>query len=275
MANESKIQRRRRAALQQLVVEEGTVTAVAELAGSPRTHLSAILAGRRGLGDELAAKLEERTDKPAGWMDDPSRDEEPQASTGRSVESAHTDSSRVPDAWRLTTGGRDSSMDSRKESHGSDAQHSRRAMRVGINALDVVLVPLMTAQDSTDDVVTLPVEDAVSSMAVSKKWLHRHASFTSEDNLALVTGFGDAMSPVYEDGDLLLVDRGVQDVKLDGIYCIWLNDEFFVKRLQRRPGGGLVMCSERPSYESYTLNPARDRLIVLGRVVLVWNARRL
>ena len=59
----------RRAQLQKLVEEAGHAADLSRLSGTPKTHLSAILAGRRGIGDQLAAKLENVMGKPAGWMD--------------------------------------------------------------------------------------------------------------------------------------------------------------------------------------------------------------
>ncbi|MGM9487915.1 hypothetical protein [Ideonella sp. YS5] len=62
-------QNQRRAQLQRLIEEAGQAADLSRLSGTPNTHLSAILAGRRGIGDQLAAKLEAVMGKPAGWMD--------------------------------------------------------------------------------------------------------------------------------------------------------------------------------------------------------------
>jgi hypothetical protein len=62
-------QNQRRAQLRRLIEEAGQAADLARLSGTPKTHLSAILAGRRGIGDQLAAKLESVMGKPAGWMD--------------------------------------------------------------------------------------------------------------------------------------------------------------------------------------------------------------
>ena len=59
----------RRAQLQKLIEEAGHAADLSRISGTPKTHLSAILAGRRGIGDQLAAKLEHVMGKPAGWMD--------------------------------------------------------------------------------------------------------------------------------------------------------------------------------------------------------------
>lgn len=70
MVSDTPRQARRRANLRALLGED--VGAQAELAReihTPKSHLSAILAGRRGIGDALAAKIERHYEKSAGWMD--------------------------------------------------------------------------------------------------------------------------------------------------------------------------------------------------------------
>lgn len=70
---------RRRERLKLLLAEEGGPAEVARIVDTPRTHFSAITGGSRGLGDELAAKLESAFGKPAGWFDTPiSKGDEPE-----------------------------------------------------------------------------------------------------------------------------------------------------------------------------------------------------
>lgn len=69
VANDSTRQARRRAALEILIAEAGGVTALQERTGTPKSHFSAITSGRRGVGDALAAKLEDVMGRPPGWMD--------------------------------------------------------------------------------------------------------------------------------------------------------------------------------------------------------------
>lgn len=69
MTNGSPRQTRRRENLRKLVEANGGQAQVALVLGTPKSHLSAILAGRRGVGDALAQKIEECFEKPAGWMD--------------------------------------------------------------------------------------------------------------------------------------------------------------------------------------------------------------
>lgn len=118
-------------------------------------------------------------------------------------------------------------------------------------------------------------EEVVSQMVVDETWLRRNCTFSAAENLALITGVGDSMRPTFEDGDALLVDRGVKEIKVDAVYCVALNEELYVKRLQRRPDGTVLMISDNTAYEAYQVNPRKDRISILGRVVMTWNARRL
>ncbi len=117
--------------------------------------------------------------------------------------------------------------------------------------------------------------EVVSQMVVDETWLRRNCTFSAAENLALITGVGDSMRPTFEDGDALLVDRGVKEIKVDAVYCVALNEELYVKRLQRRPDGTVLMISDNSAYEAYQVNPRKDRINILGRVVMTWNARRL
>jgi hypothetical protein len=90
-------QNQRRARLQQLVEEAGQAADLSRLSGTPNTHISAILAGRRGIGDQLAAKLESVMGKPAGWMDQGEGGALTYPSAGATVLSAR-ESSPQPDA---------------------------------------------------------------------------------------------------------------------------------------------------------------------------------
>lgn len=138
-------------------------------------------------------------------------------------------------------------------------------------------VPLSNAGASMGFGRTAPDhEEVVSTMRVNRDWLRGHTTFTTEKNLALITGYGDSMRPTFDDGDVLLVDRGVSAVKIDAVYVLALDDELYVKRLQRRPDGSVLMISDNRAYEPLLIeNGARAKFAVLGRVILVWNARGL
>lgn len=142
---------------------------------------------------------------------------------------------------------------------------------------DALQIPLMGAWASMGHgAQQVDHDEVMSTLTINRPWLARQASFTSPGNLALITGYGDSMSGTFEDGDVLIVDRGVVDIKVDAVYVLELNDELYIKRLQRRPDGNVLMISDNKKYEPYTIeNGDREKFRVLGRVILAWNARRL
>jgi phage repressor protein C with HTH and peptisase S24 domain len=88
--------------------------------------------------------------------------------------------------------------------------------------------------------------------------------------LAVVTGFGDSMKPLFNPGDPLLVDTGVRAVEFDAIYFFRIGEEGFIKRLQRVPGEGLIAISENKSYKDWVIREGMD-FEVFARVVKVWR----
>jgi DNA-binding transcriptional regulator YdaS (Cro superfamily) len=53
-----------------VIREAGGASALAALIGTPKSHISAMQSGARGMGDALAAKIERKTERPVGWMDE-------------------------------------------------------------------------------------------------------------------------------------------------------------------------------------------------------------
>jgi hypothetical protein len=111
----------------------------------------------------------------------------------------------------------------------------------------------------------------IKGWRVTEEWVAKNVhSISSSKNLAVVTGFGDSMRPLYNPGDPLLVDIGIKAVDFDGIYFFRVGNEGFVKRLQRIPGVGLRAISENKAYESWSITQDMD-FEVFARVVKVWR----
>lgn len=144
---------------------------------------------------------------------------------------------------------------------------------------DAVKIPHLTAVASMgsglpDD---LGHDTVVDTVSLSKEWIRSNlTSITSPANLKMLTGYGDSMQGTFSHGDVLFVDTGVSDVKVDAVYVLRLNDELYIKRLQRLPNGDIKMISDNRSYDPYVIeNGEKNRFDVLGRVAGVWNFKRL
>lgn len=111
----------------------------------------------------------------------------------------------------------------------------------------------------------------IASWRVTPEWIQKNVhNVSSPGNLAIVTGFGDSMKPMFNPGDPLLVDTGVTTVEFDGVYFFRIDNEGFIKRLQRVPGEGLVAISENKAYKDWTIKEGMD-FEVFARVVKVWR----
>lgn len=151
-------------------------------------------------------------------------------------------------------------------------------LRVKPPGPDAISVPVMNATGSMGAGLLAPEHDAiVDHMRLATGWIRRNLTAISRPaNLAVLTAYGDSMAPTFNSGDMLLVDTGVSDLKLDAVYVLDRDGELFIKRVQRRMDGALVIRSDNPLYESFVMQEGElDRLRVLGRVVWAWNGKSL
>jgi phage repressor protein C with HTH and peptisase S24 domain len=110
----------------------------------------------------------------------------------------------------------------------------------------------------------------ITSITVNNEWADKNIpSHTGKQNIKIITGFGDSMKPLFMPGDPLIVDIGVKTCNHDGIYFFRVDNEGFVKRLQRIPGQGIRVISANPSYESWTITEDVD-FEIFGKVLRVW-----
>lgn len=119
-------------------------------------------------------------------------------------------------------------------------------------------------------------DTVVGGMRLTKEWVSRNVSVSNPANLAILSAYGDSMSPTFNDGDILLVDNGITEIKVDTVYVLEFNNELFVKRIQRRLDGSIVIKSDNPLYDPHIVtNGDKDSLHILGRVLWAWNGKKL
>lgn len=144
---------------------------------------------------------------------------------------------------------------------------------------DLFVVPIFDARASMGLGAPQPDhETVVDHMRLTKDWVRAHLpTISAPHNLAVLSAFGDSMSPTLSDGDIMLVDRGVNDLKIDAVYVLALNDELYVKRIQRRiTDGAIIIKSDNALYDPVVVtNGEKAGLRVLGRVVWAWNGRKM
>lgn len=113
----------------------------------------------------------------------------------------------------------------------------------------------------------------IANWTVSRDWLTANIpSYSSPDNLYIVTGFGDSMPDTYNPGDPVLIDTGITTCDHDGVYFFRVGNEGFIKRLQRIPTVGIRVLSQNRDYEPWTITPDMD-FQVFGKVLKAWKGR--
>jgi phage repressor protein C with HTH and peptisase S24 domain len=156
------------------------------------------------------------------------------------------------------------------------------------------VVPIDSRRKSQDaSFITIPQLDVAGSMGTGRvppdhievirditvhlDWLKTQGlSYSKLENLAIIDGDGDSMEGTFRNGDALLVDRGITEIRTDAIYVFTLEGELFIKRLQRLTGGSLRMISDNPVYPAIMIEgDMLAKVHIQARVLLVWNARKL
>lgn len=132
------------------------------------------------------------------------------------------------------------------------------------------LVPRVAVQLSAGCGAVVDVEENLPPLAFRKDWLDRR-KVTTRGNLRIVGVKGDSMSPFIQDGDIVMIDVGQQDLKEMEIYAINYGGDVRIKRLARRFDGGLLIRSDNPHYPEESVSPEQAAQIsILGR--MLWRA---
>lgn len=78
--------------------------------------------------------------------------------------------------------------------------------------------------------------EVIRDITVSLDWMKTQGmSYSKLENLAIIDG--DSMEGPFRNGDSLLVDRGITEIRTDAVCVFSLNGDLFIKRLQRMTGG--------------------------------------
>lgn len=111
----------------------------------------------------------------------------------------------------------------------------------------------------------------IQSWKVDREWLRLNVPvYTSVQNLCIVTGFGPSMKGMFNPGDPLLMDRGVNRVDHEGVFFFRVGDEGYIKILQRvpdfeGPGFRLRVISKNPDYPPTSCRPRTHTCTSSGR----------
>lgn len=116
----------------------------------------------------------------------------------------------------------------------------------------------------------------VGAISLSPEWVSKRIRPTSASALRFIHAYGDSMSSTFEDGDILLVDTGaINPSSADGVYVLLANHRVFIKRVTERMGGGFDVTNDNPKVKTVDDLDGSKQITVLGRVVWVWNGKKI
>ncbi|WP_155834282.1 LexA family transcriptional regulator [Halotalea alkalilenta] len=143
---------------------------------------------------------------------------------------------------------------------GEGARYLRPPQETREPSADYVLVPLHPASSDHQSPAHLPVTS--EELTLRHLELKRLAAFVIEE---------DAMQPLLERGDMVLVDLTRTTPSSAGIHMVKFKGELLARRLQRTMNGLTLVC-EDPSLENVAVpEDSLDALTVLGKIV--WTGR--
>lgn len=141
-----------------------------------------------------------------------------------------------------------------------------------------IQVPQMAAVGSMGAGLDRPSEDVITgTLTVSAEWAARelHIPSSRVGMLRFITGYGESMRPTFASGDVLLVDTAAVSVDVDGIYVLSADNQLFIKRVTRGLDGKFEVTSDNPVVRKVQQLDGEHEIQVLGRVVWVWNGKKV
>ena len=139
-----------------------------------------------------------------------------------------------------------------------------------------VYVPLLANAASMgigEDVADYDVVQG--SITLTPRFISDRLHPSRPDALRFIHAHGDSMEPTFQSGDILLVDSGIREVKVDGVYVLQAHDRLFVKRVRQRMDGSLEVSSDNPTHKTVDVLNGESLVTVLGRVLWVWNGHKM
>lgn len=141
---------------------------------------------------------------------------------------------------------------------------------------DQIELDMIDIKASCGSVGHINFEDipAIKKILVNAAWFRQHFGFYNSKTIKIVAASGDSMTPEIDDGDVVFVDISDNISFRDGIYLILVDDEVFIKRIQRLVGHKIALVSANKAYRDIEINTdGQVQIHVLGRVVKSFKMR--
>lgn len=139
------------------------------------------------------------------------------------------------------------------------------------NDVEMIRVPKVKARLSAGNGSLETSGEIEQFYAFRSDWLNRKCS---PGKCVVMDVAGDSMDPIIKDKDIVLIDKGQDEVIAGNIYAIGIDDGVLVKYVDKEPGM-YVFRSANQAYSSIRvdLNDESLNVRIIGRVL--WMGREL
>jgi len=137
---------------------------------------------------------------------------------------------------------------------------------------EIAFIPRLDVQASAGLGSLVVSEDTVDILAFNRNWLRERSINAAAARVLDVKG--DSMEPTIRDGDILVVDTSISQVRDNAIYVIIYAGNVLAKRVHLKRDGSLTLISDNERYprEDVPIAEVPD-LHIAGRVM--WFGRSI
>ena len=112
----------------------------------------------------------------------------------------------------------------------------------------MVFIPLINLNASAGNGCLIPELGMTKDfIAFAKSWL-TNITVTNPANLLVFTVVGDSMVGEINDGDMVVINKTMTELQNNGTYVVCIDNQLYVKVLQRIPGNKVQVISKNAKY---------------------------
>ncbi len=148
------------------------------------------------------------------------------------------------------------------------SENAKKSAPANIDISNMVFIPLldMTASAGYGSLIN---DDNVSTkefISFTRTWLSKLTS-ANEKYLVGFTVKGDSMQGDINDGDIIIVNTQYDNYSTDGTFAVNIDDQMYVKILQRMPGNKVQVISKNTKYAPFTVDLNTEYFKIIGKVI--------
>ena len=148
------------------------------------------------------------------------------------------------------------------------SENTKKSTPANIDISNMVFIPLLDMTTSAG-YGSLINDDKISTkefISFTRTWLSKLTS-TSEKYLVGFTVKGDSMQGDINDGDIIIVNTQYNNLSTDGTFAVNIDDQMYVKILQRMPGNKVQVISKNTKYAPFTVDLNTEYFKIIGKVI--------